>query len=230
VSGPRILPTREGYDRWAATYDTMGNWLLALEEPEVDTALGDVAGLDVIDVGAGTGRHAIRLAANGARVIALDFSEEMLAKARAKPGAERVRWMMHDVGTPLPFADGSFARVLSALVLEHIPPQQLVPFFRELDRVTAADGRMVVTAMHPAMFLKGISANFHDEEVEIRPRSYQATLSDYVMGAVDAGLRIIRLSEHSVDEALVARYERSRKLLGWPALVVMTLAPEPGRH
>ena len=114
MSDPTVLPTREGYDRWAAMYDTMGNWLLELEEPEVDRALGDVAGLDVLDVGAGTGRHAIRIAAAGARVTALDFSEEMLAKAREKPGADRVRWLVHDVARPLPFAPGSFDRVLSA--------------------------------------------------------------------------------------------------------------------
>ena len=79
--------------------------------------------------------------------------------------------------------------------------------------------------MHPAMFLKGISANFHDDDGEIRPRSYDATLSDYLMGAIDAGLRIVRLSEHAVDETLAARYERSRKLLGWPALLVLVLCP-----
>jgi malonyl-CoA O-methyltransferase len=225
MSEPLILPTREGYDRWAANYDTMGNWLLALEEPEVDLALGDVHGIDLLDVGAGTGRHAIRLAAQGARVTAVDFAEEMLAKARAKPGADRVRWVTHDVDVALPFADRSFARVLSALVLEHIPPAGLPRFFSELARVATPDGRVVVTAMHPAMFLKGISANFQDEEGEIRPRSYVATLSDYVMGAIDAGLEIVRLSEHSVDEALASRYERSRKLLGWPALFVMVLRP-----
>lgn len=223
MSEPRILPTREGYDRWAPNYDTMGNWLLELEEPEVDRALGDVAGLDVLDVGAGTGRHAVRLAAAGARVTAVDFSEEMLAKARAKPGADRVRWITHDVRTPLPFGDRSFARVLSALVLEHIPPAGLTLFFGELGRVVLPDGRIVVTAMHPAMFLKGISANFHNEEGEMRPRSYVATLSDYVMSAIDAGLEIVRLSEHSVDETIASRYERSRKLLGWPALFVLVL-------
>ncbi|MEK6206847.1 MAG: class I SAM-dependent methyltransferase [Chloroflexota bacterium] len=225
MSEPKVLPTREGYDRWAATYDTMENWLLDLEEPEVDRALGGAAELDLLDVGTGTGRHAIRLAAAGARVTALDFSDAMLAKAHAKPGAERVRWMTHDADALLPFADRSFDRVLSALVLEHIPPARLVPFFRELGRVTRPDGRIVVTAMHPAMFLKGISANFHDEDREIRPRSYVATLSEYVMGAIDAGLEISALAERPVDQALVERYERSGKLLGWPALFVMELRP-----
>jgi ubiquinone/menaquinone biosynthesis C-methylase UbiE len=227
MSDHTVLPTREGYDRWAATYDTMGNWLLELEEPEVDRALGDVDGLDVLDVGAGTGRHAIRIAAAGARVTAIDFSDEMLAKAREKPGADRVRWLVHDVARPLPFAANSFDRVLSALVLEHIPVGELASFFGELGRVARDDGVIVVTAMHPAMFVKGVSANFRDESGEVRPRSYVATLSDYVMGAIHAGLIIVALGERSVDDGLVARNERSRKWLGWPALLVMSLKRAP---
>jgi malonyl-CoA O-methyltransferase len=227
LSEPKVLPTREGYDHWAATYDTMGNWLLELEEPEVDRALGDLDGLDVLDVGAGTGRHAIRLAGRGARVTAIDFSEEMLAKARQKPGADRVRWLVHDVARPLPVAANSFDRVLSALVLEHIPVNDLAPFFRDLGRIAREDGVIVVTTMHPAMFLKGVSANFRDESGEVRPRSYVATLSDYVMGAIHAGLVIVTLAERFVDEELASRNERSRKWLGWPALFVMTLKRAP---
>ena len=183
----------------------MGNWLLELEEPEVDRALGDVKDLEVLDVGAGTGRHAVRVAQRGARVTAVDFSEEMLARARQKTGADRVRWLVHDVALPLPFGAKSFDRVLSALVLEHIPVDDLASFFRDLGRVARDDGLIVVTAMHPAMFLKGVSANFRDDSGEVRPRSYVATLSDYVMGAIQAGLVIVSLAEHSVDEGLVAR-------------------------
>jgi malonyl-CoA O-methyltransferase len=205
----------------------MGNWLLELEEPEVDRALGEVKDLEVLDVGAGTGRHAVRVAQRGARVTAVDFSEEMLARARQKTGAERVRWVVHDVALPLPFEARSFDRVLSALVLEHIPVNDLASFFRDLGRVARDDGLIVVTAMHPAMFLKGVSANFRDDSGEVRPRSYVATLSDYVMGAIQAGLVIVSLAEHSVDEGLVARNERSRKWLGWPALFVMTFKRAP---
>jgi len=219
----RDVDTREGYDRWAASYDDEGNPLLALEEPEVDSALGDVTGLDVLDAGTGTGRHALRLAARGARVVAVDFSDEMLAKARAKRGADLVRFENHDLTKPLPYVDESFDRVLSALVLEHVA--DVAGFLRELGRVTRPDGSVVVTAMHPAMFLRGVSARFRHEETGefLRPRSYVMQLSDYVMGALDADLRIISLAERSPDEAFAARVPRAAKYLGWPMLFVMSL-------
>ena len=223
----RVLPTQEGYDLWAETYDTMGNWLLAMEEPALVRVLGDIRGLAVLDVGTGTGRHAIRLAEAGAHVTAVDFSEEMIARARAKAGAERIRFLVHDVRRPFPFSERSFDVVLSALVLEHIPVAELRPFFAELGRLVRPEGRIVVTAMHPAMFQRGRSAAFRDEAGrEVRPRSYVATLSDYTESAERSGLAIVKLSEYTVDEAFAARHERARKALGWPALVVMVLVPK----
>jgi SAM-dependent methyltransferase len=97
LSEPIVLPTQEGYDRWAEIYDGEGNPLIAMEEPVVDRLLGEIAGLAVVDVGCGTGRHALRLAERGANVVGVDFSDGMLARARAKEGASAVRWVVHDV-------------------------------------------------------------------------------------------------------------------------------------
>ena len=77
-----IVPTREGYDRWSEVYDGDRNPLIALEEPQVERMLGDVDGLRIADVAAGTGRHSVQFANAGATVIALDFSRGMLTKAR----------------------------------------------------------------------------------------------------------------------------------------------------
>lgn len=222
MSGARIVPTREGYDLWAETYDEIDNWMLALEEPETDRALGEVRDRTVLDVGTGTGRHAIRLAERGARVTATDFSMRMLGRAVAKPGAERVRFIAHDLAHPLPFRDASFDLVLCAMVLEHVAEPE--PFFAQLARVARPGARIVVTTMHPAMFLKGISAGFVLGDAEVRPRSYVASISDYVMAALRADLRVVALSEHTPDERFAERYSRARKWIGWPALLVMTLA------
>src|SRR3712207_887103 len=108
-----LSSVRSGYDRWAAVYDHDANPLQALEGPVVREAIGNVRGLNALDMGCGTGRHALWLAAGGATVTAVDFSEGMLAEARGKPGAEAIRFIVHDLHLPLPFAAGQFDLVLS---------------------------------------------------------------------------------------------------------------------
>jgi malonyl-CoA O-methyltransferase len=222
-----ILPTREGYDRWAPNYDTDGNPLVALEEPWVARLLDEVRGLAVLDVGCGTGRHAVQLAAAGAIVHALDFSPAMLELARQKAGGAAITFQPHDLAKPLPFAPETFDRVLCALVLDHIA--DLEGLFREMWRVCRSSGTVVVSVMHPAMMLRGVQARFHEPESgqEIRPASYPHQLSDYVLAAARVGFAFDHLSEHAVDEALASRLERARKYVGWPLLFLMRLEPMP---
>ena len=228
---PRVageLPTREGYDRWSADYDRDGNPLIAMEEPEVARLVGPVAGLTVADVGCGTGRHALRMAAAGARVTALDFSEGMLAKAREKAGAERVRFVRHDLHQPLPLEAGTFDRVLSCLVLDHI--RTLAPLFAELRRVVRPTGRVVVSVMHPAMNLRGSQARFVDPETgaRIHVESEYHVVADYVTAAVGADLALEHISEHRVQDEIAERYPRAAKYRGWPMLLMLGLKPGGG--
>jgi len=224
------VPAREGYDRWAETYDTDGNPLIALEERHIGALVGDGDGLLVADVGCGTGRHAVRLAAAGARVAALDFSPRMLAIARAKPGAERVRFLQHDVTTRLPLDDLAADRVLCCLVLEHVA--DLTAVFRELGRICAPAprGLIVMSAMHPAMMLRGVQARFQDPRTgaRVQPTSFPYQVSDYTTAARSAGLVVDHLSEHAVDAALAAAYPRGARYIGWPMLLLMTLRREGG--
>lgn len=219
------LPTavRAGYDRWAAVYDHDANPLIALEESRVYELVGDVRGRNVLDLGCGTGRHALRLAAGGAMVTGIDFSEGMLAEARRKPGADGIRFLAHDLLTPLPFVDASFDLVVSGLVLEHLPT--LDGFFVEMRRVLKPGGAAVVSAMHPAMMLRGTQARFTDPasgEV-VSPGSVPHSVSAFVTAAVRAGFRIDHISEHAPDAELAARVPRAAKYVGWPMLVVMRL-------
>jgi malonyl-CoA O-methyltransferase len=214
---------RRGYDRWAAVYDHDANPLIALEEPVVHDAVGEVGGLAVLDLGCGTGRHALWLAAHGADVTAVDFSEGMLAKARRKPGAEAVRFVVHDLATPLPLADGGFDLVVSGLLLEHLA--DLTVFFREARRALRDGSRAVVSAMHPAMFLRGAQARFTDPDSRevVQPGSFPHQIADFVTAALDAGFRLEAMVERAPDAALARRCPRAEKYLGWPMLVVLTL-------
>lgn len=214
---------RGGYDRWAAVYDHDANPLQALEEPVLRSAVGDPRGLAALDLGCGTGRHSLWLAAKGAAVTALDFSAGMLTEARRKPGAEEIRFLVHDLHEPLPFAGRQFDLVISSLVLEHIG--ELDRFFAEARRVLKPGGRAVISTMHPAMFLRGSQARFTDPTSGelVQPGSHAHSLSAFVMAAVRAGFQLAEMREFSPDEALAARYPRAAKYVDWPMLVLLQL-------
>ncbi len=213
-------PIAQGYDRWSAVYDHDANPLLVLEEPVVRSIVGDPSGLKILDLGCGTGRHALWLVEHGARVTAVDFSSGMLAQAREKPGAGAIRFVQHDLLQSLPFEAGWFDLIVSGLVVEHLP--DLRSFFGEMKRLLAPGGRAIVSAMHPAMFLRGSQARFADPvsgEI-VKPGSHDHSLSQMIMSALDAKLRIVRIEELAADAQLARACPRAEKYIGWPMLVV----------
>jgi malonyl-CoA O-methyltransferase len=220
-----VVPTQVGYDRWAEIYDSEDNPLVLLEGKHIAPLAGDVAGLTVADIGCGTGRHALRLAAAGARVTAVDFSAAMLERACRKPGAEAITFVRHDLAKPFPLRSAAFDRVFCCLVLDHIG--ELNNFFLELRRLCQPKGRVIISVMHPAMSLQGVQARFIDPASgrRISPASHAHQMSDYLMAAVRAGLSLEHVSEHAADAALTAQSPRAVKYLGWPMLLLLKLAP-----
>jgi SAM-dependent methyltransferase len=89
--GERIA---ERYDETAA-----GMFDSAVVEPVVDL-LADLA-FDgtALELGIGTGRIALPLAQRGIRVHGIDLSEAMVARLRAKPGAEQIEMTIGDFAT-----------------------------------------------------------------------------------------------------------------------------------
>jgi len=217
---------RSGYNLWAPIYDHDANPLLALEEPHMQEATGDVRGLAVLDLGCGTGRHAVWLATAGASVTAVDFSEGMLAEARQKTGGMNIRFLAHDLHEPLPLPSSTFDLVVSGLVLEHL--SDLARFFGEACRVLRPGGRAVVSAMHPAMFLRGSQARFTDPVSGdvVQPGSLPHQLGDFVMAALGAGFHMEGIGEYAPDAQFSARYPRAEKYEGWPMLVILRMRVE----
>ena len=215
---------QHGYDRWAAVYDEDANPLQALERPHFQDACGDVAGLTVLDLGCGTGRHTQWLADGGATVTAVDFSKEMLAKARCKLAINTVRFLVHDIHERFPLKQGEFDLVISGLVLEHL--RDLNELFVEIHRVLKQSGRVVVSAMHPAMFLRDSQAQFTDPQSGevIRPGSLSHQLGEMIMAGVNAKFHLTAVEEYAPNREFAAQYPRAEKYIGWPMLTIICLS------
>ena len=219
----QVAPAREAYDRWAGVYDRDGNPLVALDDAVVPALLGPVRGLHIADLACGTGRHAKRLLDEGAQVTCVDFSSGMLSEARNRLLGRAVTFVEHDLRKRLPFADRSFDAVLCCLALEHVA--DLASFFREAARICKVGGFVVCSDMHQAMRLRGVQANFDDADtrLNVRVEGHEHPVSEYVMGALGAGLTIETVQEHNGDAALLERFPRIAKYLGWPMLLAMRL-------
>jgi len=104
--------------------------------------VGPIDGRPVLDVGTGTGRAALLLAREGARVTAVDPSEQMLAIARQRAAAEGAR-IAFDVGDAhaLAFPDRAFDVVVSLRVLMHAAGWRasLAELCRVADRLVVVD-------------------------------------------------------------------------------------------
>jgi ubiquinone/menaquinone biosynthesis C-methylase UbiE len=113
----------------------------------------------VLDVGTGSGRVVLRLAAlNPALAIdAIDLSNSMLTLARtnaARKGITNVRFHVGDA-KQLPYDDGAFDLVLCHQLLHQLPDPVIA--LREIRRVTKPDGGLLVRDIRrlpePAMSL-----------------------------------------------------------------------------
>ncbi len=112
----------------AEAFDTLrfsgpiGRLIAAAQEQILAEFLAPLDGRTLLDVGTGTGRAALALAARGAAVTGIDASEEMLAVARRRAAAAglAVTFARGDAHA-LAFPDASFDAVVCLRVLMHTP-------------------------------------------------------------------------------------------------------------
>ncbi len=111
----------------------------------------------VLELGIGTGRLALPLAARGLRVEGIDGSADMVEVLRAKPGGEHIRVTIGDFSTTR--VEGEFGLVvLSTNTIYALPSQDAqVECFRNAAAHLRPGGRFVVEAWVPdlAAFSRG---------------------------------------------------------------------------
>lgn len=139
--------------------------------------LGVQPGDLLLDLGAGAGRHAFESYRRGVRVVAFDYSAAELkdvaglfaamreaGEAGTEPGSLAVT--TNGDALALPFADGTFDRIIASEVLEHVTDDQQA--LREAWRVLKPGGTLAATvpAWLPEQICWALSEEYHAPFVE----------------------------------------------------------------
>ena len=142
---------QERHGAFLARWDEFGWGTWGIPEDEIH-ALGDVEGLDALELGCGAAQFGIRVAMRGARVTGLDFSANQLAAAPANMASAGVTFpLVRGDAEDVPFADGSFDLVFCDHgAMGFTDPTRTVP---EVARVLRVGGRFVFCGTTPFIFV-----------------------------------------------------------------------------
>jgi SAM-dependent methyltransferase len=175
----------QGYGLWSQTYDQPLR-LFPIEHPTMRMLLDPLPPAVVLDAACGTGRYSAYLAGRGHRVIGVDRSDAMLAKARAKlPGGD---FREGDLEA-LPVDSAAVDAAVCALALVHLP--EIGKAVAELARAVRPGGRVIISDVHPFLVLLGWQAQFRTASGGTGFMRLHAHLpSDYCGAFAAAGLRV----------------------------------------
>lgn len=234
MSECEMLPSRAAYALWASSYPaTAHNPLMQAEERAMLCLLpSDLSGLQVLDVGCGSGRYLSHAARRGAcKLIGVDLSADMLQRARQE--LQRPPCSNEAHGKPgIRLIEGSAARlpirsrwadlILCALTLGHLP--DLVVPLRELYRVTRPGATILCSDIHPSGEARGWKRTFKADgrryAVEHTTHSYKV----WKQACRLVGLRLQGIMEPYLDPADIppdARFDP--EVLRLPVVSVFSL-------
>jgi len=147
------------FDRIVGHYDLMNRLMSAGRDAAWRRRAAELAGLPAgglaLDVAAGTAELSLALARRypTARIVALDFSRQMLAlgqeKAGREPAGQRISFLAGDA-LRLPFPAGQFDAVTSAFLMRNVA--DIAGAFAEMRRVARPGGRVICLELtHPTL-------------------------------------------------------------------------------
>jgi malonyl-CoA O-methyltransferase len=210
LPGPLIeLEAKQAYAMWASTYFPQAhNPLMEIEQRAMLELLPEVAGKVALDLACGSGRYLAALIDRGAsRAIGLDFSPNMLARAKMNSG-----YLVQADLRQLPLANASFDVVVCGLAVGHV--DDLRGVIAEVGRVLIAGGVVVYSDFHPFGALIGWKRTFRAQNGrEYVVRHYPHLYADHHAACRAAGL--------IVEEVREPRIDFEHKWRGHPAVIVI---------
>jgi 2-polyprenyl-3-methyl-5-hydroxy-6-metoxy-1,4-benzoquinol methylase len=149
----------------------------------------------VLEIACGNGVMARRMAALGARVVATDFSERFLerARARASEHGDRIEYRLVDATDEaqlLALGEGRFDAVVCNMAMMDMAA--IEPMLRAVPRLLTPVGRFVFSTMHPCFNTGDITLMVEETDVEGEViTTFSVKVAHYSVLSVKKGLGML---------------------------------------
>lgn len=225
--GPSV---ESAYDSLSSTYETReaDPYCADFEFPAMTELLPNTEGDRVLDAGCGGGRYAEWMVDQGADVVAVDKSTEMVELAGQRIG-ERGEVRQADIEAPLEFADDEFDGIVSGLTLHYVEAWRDV--FAEFARVLRPGGFLAFSTHHPVddyvafdvenyFEVEGERMTWRHDGDEVEVPFYSRPFSEIVNPLLESGFRIEELVEPTPRESFREKKPESyEKRLTYPTFL-----------
>ena len=185
------MQTQDAYNNWAKTYDEVVNKTRDLEAGAIRSVLGSSTFDTILEIGCGTGKNTTWLAEKCNRLIAADFSEEMLHLAQEKIKSPKVTFKKADITKPWDFEKADL--ITCSLVLEHIEHVSFI--FEQAATKLDQGGQFYICELHPYKQLQGSRAKFEQDGNLLHLEYFIHHISDFLKASKEHGFACEDLQE-----------------------------------
>ena len=202
-------------EMWAlGDYALMAEEVMAPLGPVLVAAAGIREGARVLDVAAGSGNISIPAAKTGASVVSSDLTPELLARSQNRAAAQGVTLQWREANAEsLPFGDGEFDTVISAIGVMFAPHHQRAA--DELVRVCRSGGTIGVVSWTYDGFFGQMLNTLRPYQPTVRPGVPPAALwgrEDYAAGLLGERVRDVSMRRATLT---VDRFDNAQAVHGY---------------
>ncbi len=195
------MKIKQAYNLWSEQYDVNKNKTRDLEAIVTRKTLVHFDFDNVLELGCGTGKNTQWLLIKAKNIIGLDFSEGMLAKAKAKIKTDKVTFIETDLTNDWNLENNYFDLITCSLTLEHIENLNVV--FKQAHYKLKKGGLFFVSELHPFKQYLGSKARFETENGIYELEVFTHHISDYLESASSFGFELVVLNEWFDDETTI---------------------------
>ncbi len=187
------MSIEKAYNIWASQYDSNLNLTRDLDKKCTIKTLKNLDFKNVLELGCGTGKNTEWLLNKAERIIGLDFSQEMLNKAKAKIFDKRVLFKKADLTKDWEIENNFVDLITASLTLEHI--ENLDHIFLQANLKLKKNGLFFISELHPFKQYSGSKAKYETENGIKELEVYIHHISEYIDTAKNNGFKLIELKE-----------------------------------